>query len=357
MIKNIDIELWQSHKKTSLPLDPGVNMLTGDTESGKSAVLKAVDWIINNNPGGEDLEGARSNWDKKKGVTKGSIATDSHTVTRIKSNSNNEYQLDGESFKAFGQGVPKEVQDALNIGPINIQRQEDKKAEGRHLFLLTASSGEIARYLNKIVDLDIIDKAHTNIEKVKRRTSTELSIHQDTLKDQQRELKEDFADLECRERDIDALAKLERESAALKRSLDSLTQLNNSIARENQAIVPLMKRIGAEEQVNRLLETARSISADAERLRTLNRLTREIEDNQRICDSLSGAGKAEKQIDGLLGLVREIEQLKRRRDSLRDYGGLIADAEADIKRYGQDIVNTTKQFNSLMPERCPLCGK
>ena len=59
MIKKIQIQNFQSHKETTLKLDPGVNIIVGTTDSGKTSILRALRWVIWNRPSGDDF---RSWW-------------------------------------------------------------------------------------------------------------------------------------------------------------------------------------------------------------------------------------------------------------------------------------------------------
>jgi len=48
MLKKISIQNFQSHKKTELDLVDGINVIYGLSQSGKSAILRALNWIIFN---------------------------------------------------------------------------------------------------------------------------------------------------------------------------------------------------------------------------------------------------------------------------------------------------------------------
>ena len=50
MIKQINIKNFQSHKSTQLKLDPGVNVIVGSSDSGKTAIIRAYLWVVDNRP-------------------------------------------------------------------------------------------------------------------------------------------------------------------------------------------------------------------------------------------------------------------------------------------------------------------
>ena len=59
MLKSISIKNYQSHKETDLTFNEGVNVITGTSDSGKTAILRSLSWLINNRPSGD----AFKNWD------------------------------------------------------------------------------------------------------------------------------------------------------------------------------------------------------------------------------------------------------------------------------------------------------
>ena len=73
MIDKISIKNFQSHPNTELELDPGINVITGSSDNGKTSIFRALYWIIYNRPSGNSFI---SNWIKdekgniKKEVTK-----------------------------------------------------------------------------------------------------------------------------------------------------------------------------------------------------------------------------------------------------------------------------------------------
>ena len=48
MIKSLHIQNFQSHKKTTLKFHKGINVVIGQSDSGKSAIIRALNWTINN---------------------------------------------------------------------------------------------------------------------------------------------------------------------------------------------------------------------------------------------------------------------------------------------------------------------
>ena len=151
MIEKVEIHNFQSHKATVLELDAKVNTLQGNSDCGKSAVLRALQWLIFN-PAGDYFI---SDW-ARKGRTQVApceviVHVDGHKVVRRRDKDFNGYYLDDEMFEATRNTVPKKISDLLNLGEVNMQRQLDPP------FLLSMSAGEVSRYINNLVNLTRID--------------------------------------------------------------------------------------------------------------------------------------------------------------------------------------------------------
>ena len=159
MIQSIRIQQFQNHIDSTFDFTKGVNSLIGHTDAGKTASIRAIKWMVYNRPRGIKFinHGAFSDEGKQVKDCVVTIQTDKHLIERRRSASKNSYTLDGTEYNVVKSSVPDEVKEALNFEDINIQFQLDSP------FLLTESSGEVARTMNRIVKLDDIDATQKNI--------------------------------------------------------------------------------------------------------------------------------------------------------------------------------------------------
>ena len=181
------IKNFQSHKETVLELSPTVNSFEGVSDSGKSAILRAMLWCLTNKPDGTAFA---SNWAKdKKGKLKERVSVSIDNITRFRDGAVNGYikyisGKDPQEYEALKGTVPPDIENAVNIGAVNIQRQMDPP------FLLASTPGDAARYVNELVGLEEIDsyqkalkgKAHDNAtslkDEAKRLADAEASLSQ-----------------------------------------------------------------------------------------------------------------------------------------------------------------------------------
>ncbi len=214
MIKSIRLQNFQSHKDTLIHFDDGINVITGQSDTGKSSVIRAVKWVTENRPLGDAI---RSNF-----TTDDTVVTiemdDGQTVSRTRGKSTNNYTVNGLVFEAVGTSVPQEVTEAFNLQPINIQYQLDQP------FLLSTGSGDVAQYINKIVRIDVIDRTISDINRKIKKTNTELSSTDTVLLDTETQL-ESYAGLEELETKIEAAEATTTELAATSKRLQGVQDL------------------------------------------------------------------------------------------------------------------------------------
>ena len=300
MIKSIKISNFQSHEKTFLKFHKRLNVICGKTDSGKSGLRRAIEWVVNNRPSGESF---KSKW---RGETKVELLVKDKGIESFvsrKKGKENLYILNDNKYKAFGQDVPEDVRNVLRMSDINIQNQISLP------FMLTMSAGETARYLNEIVNLEDIDKSLSNIQSMLRKETGQL--------EERRLNKRQFvSDL----RSYDWIDKVEEKLVKLEKEEKEIEEL------EEQAIKiqSIVKQIETEQsQLDKLSKIdVKSLQKDFGKIEVLSK---EIESGN-------------KQTQEIENIISEIEF---QQEQLRY---LKASNEQDIKK-----------LRELMPDICPLC--
>lgn len=159
-IGSIKIANFQSHKSTLIDFaNHGLTVITGPSDSGKSAVIRALRWVFYNVPQGSDF------------ITVGedkcvvSVIFEGGTVVeRIRTRGGiNRYTVDGQVFEGFGTGVPIEVQEAtgirkLQIGDIHFMLNLSEQLDGPFLGKSVPGSAR-AKVLGKLAGTEEIDFA------------------------------------------------------------------------------------------------------------------------------------------------------------------------------------------------------
>lgn len=180
MIDRLRIKNIQSHKNSELEFSPGINVIIGSSNNGKSAILRALYWAVYNRPLG--IETLCSHWainDKGKQTEEMSVEVEKNNsvLVRRKTKSNNEYVVGGEVLEAIRTDVPKQVTDFFMLTETNIQSQQDSP------FLLSLSNGDVAKYFNRIANLDVIDKILGTAESKRRELKREIETNDRLISD------------------------------------------------------------------------------------------------------------------------------------------------------------------------------
>ena len=87
-IRHLIIENFQSHAHTEIELAPSLTVLVGESDTGKSAVIRALRWLLLNEPRGREFIRAGTTECR---VT--AILYDGTRITRERTPSRNRYLL------------------------------------------------------------------------------------------------------------------------------------------------------------------------------------------------------------------------------------------------------------------------
>ena len=164
MLRSLRIRNFQRIKNLKIKLDPYVTTIVGENDRGKSAVLRAIRWLCSNRPSGKGFVRTGSN------RTTVELQLEGHRIVRSTGASHNEYSLDGEKFKSFRSEVPAPIRDLLSVQDINFQHQLEPA------FWFTLTPGQVTKELNKLVDLEAIDKFQTILARRQKKVRDRLLI-------------------------------------------------------------------------------------------------------------------------------------------------------------------------------------
>lgn len=346
MILSLDIKNYQSHKNTHIDFCTTTNSLIGDSNSGKTSVLRALSWAITNRPAGD---AAVSHWarNEKGNQTEDmevTVTTDQHVITRSKTKLGNFYIVDGKKLEAVGMDVPAEVSQAFNMSDVNIQKQMDAP------FLLAETPGNVAKFFNQLVHLDSIDAYLQSVESKKRSTRTELDFRR-----QQRESTEkQLTTLDWVPRAKELLA----ETQELERKRDALHSEYMALAAQVEEYIESEEKIYS---ITRIIDGAlpyieniRSILGRQKELgiedAALVRSIQEYEAGQIIM-------AIDVDFERLARLISKIQIIKQESTELQhEY----EDIDRSIHTY--ESLNTSSidaeiaTLTASIPETCPVCG-
>jgi hypothetical protein len=155
---------FQQHEDLRIKFSPTITTLVGDNNAGKSTALRGFHWLCFNQLRGKGL----INWHARQ--AKVQLAADNSRLSRSIGRRAC-YRRDSQTFLAFGRDVPDAIRDLLNLdASVNFQMQH----ESFYWFMLSESA--LARELNRIADLDQIDRALAFVATRARETNAEAKV-------------------------------------------------------------------------------------------------------------------------------------------------------------------------------------
>lgn len=194
MITQIEVKNFQSHKHTVVSLKEGFTVVIGDSDQGKTSLIKrALSWVFYNEPTGDSFIRYKDNGEllpngerKRENFCCVTVTFDNGTyVKRIRDKKKNIYEwLDeyGEEhfMENFGVEVPLDVQKTLGIFKLTIE--EDLKLNvniigSRDTSLLDKTGSAKAKVIGSFAGTNYVDNASRTIATDIKRLSTEKEMY------------------------------------------------------------------------------------------------------------------------------------------------------------------------------------
>ena len=344
MIKYVEIYNFQSHERTMVEMTNGVNVIIGPSDSGKSSIFRAINWVVSNRPLGNSF---RSEWGGDTRVT--IVTTDDRHVSRIRSDKENKYVIDGVELKAFGSEPPEEVFKALEIDPYNVQSQMDTP------FLLSSSPGEVAQLLNKAASIDDIDRVVGSLRKGLLKTSREMEYNKEQLaKFEERLL--GYAYLDDLEKLVIDIESLQKEKDELIRDTDRLS----SISKRCQSLERMLKESEHIDEAGILIKEARSLNETYQLVYNKSINCKRLIDDIKVIEKDLRKGK---EVDAAYKTIQNADSsYSYWKDTSSKLGRLnevvrrLIDTEEQMNKIEDGLNALTSEYNELAPDTCPLCG-
>jgi len=345
MIKTLAIANFQSHKDTVLEFDPGVNIIVGATDSGKTAIIRALRWLIWNRPGGDAF---RSRWGGQTEVWLND--TDAYQVTRYKNDKGqNVYKLNEEYYEAFGTGIPDPIKEFLNIDETNLQQQLDSP------FLISSTPGEIASYFNRVAHLDQIDTGIKTIQQSLRKLGIRKEEDQERTQGLQTEL-EGYTFIDKFEVNLEVLEQIQDERNQKGAKVGKLAIAISDLEKVEDKIADCDYTLSFQEQVDEILglmserdKLEEKKKACEDQIRTINHVSVLLGFDQRKINLRPTVSK-------LLKLIESRDEKQKDVDALLASGTELTETAQKINATRITINHLEGIFATNMPDECPLCG-
>ena len=367
-ISKIVLRNFESHEYSEIPLDPGITVITGQTDSGKSSIYRAVYWLVANEPRGDDFI--------RRGESTATVELhldDGTIIVRRKGKGVNQYEIirpqaEPLVYNSIGNSIPQEVWALLGMDGFLLPGEEKPSInfaeQGSPPFGVYDSGPEKARKLSSFTGLDRADAAI-------RLLTSEIKECQKSIQIKQREKQvriEDIKRLANVETQWELLEKVkvnlecaraEEESIQfLKKTLDSLV----GIKKEAIALKGKIEQIRSLEQQSPDLRAFGSVIVLLSDLRSalhkLNQCQAEISEKEKELTRLSDVHIKFRfqEAEHLFYALAELRQLQ---SKINEYQDAIQKVEKYIKQLEEEEAKLKNAYVEELKKAgvCPLCGQ
>lgn len=201
IIKHVEIKNFQSHEYTIVEFKDGLNTIIGESNSGKTSILRAIRWCLDNDPKGSDF------------ITTGRddcsvtiIFDDGTSITRKRTRTDSgEYEVLGktiqpdgtvsrwtQTYKGFANNVPIEVANIHQMPKVNLTKDIcthlNMMSQLGGPFLVTESPQVKAAIIGRLTGTQIIDLAIKETNKTILSNSKAIKVYAQEKEEKENEL-------------------------------------------------------------------------------------------------------------------------------------------------------------------------
>lgn len=334
-ITSIEIKNFQSHENTKLDLHRGLNVIVGRSDSGKTAILRAIKWVFYNDPPPGNLI--------RNGAKEMSVRIEFNTgavVTRLWNSKENKYILvksNGEKIvlEKFNRSVPFEVIQEINIQKvelgssvktgINISEQLDGS------FLLTESSSTRASAIGRLIGVNFIDDALRDVIKDNKNNSKKIKEAELEKEILEKDL-QSFDYLKDEEKKLNFIKKCRNEILNYTTQRDKLRQLSSSKLNIQEEIIYLEKKLKEYENIFELEQKFERLSRNIEMLKYYSKLSNNLKSNRNDILTTEEQVLKLKHIDGIYDKLLNLTNIVANFNNLSSLNQSLKDNEVRIGR-------------------------
>lgn len=366
-ITKVILKNFQSHEYSELEFTQGLNVILGQSDSGKTAIIRGIKWALYNEPKGDFFV--------REGEKETSVEiffSNNVILKRIRLASKNIYELTDsfgklQRFESFGNTVPPQIYEEIQMSSytnftssksmLNIAEQLDGP------FLIQDSPYERAKAIGKLNDVDILDVAYSDLKSDLLSLNSELKNKINLKNEAQAEL-DSLNFLEDYEKRLENLKKIKeiflKNNDFLLRLIDYKRQAENieSELEKERDIINKFKKL---EEANTIFTEAINKKSKLKELINLRNdfiyNSKEIEKNEELLKKLENLefikniNKKSNEINqvflDLISLKNQILNLERTINLTKEKIRSLKNLEK-IQIILRDLENRNKNFNDFL---------
>ena len=327
----------------------GVNVITGQSDSGKTAIIRAIRWVCENKPSGDAF---MSTWG---GDTYVKIVFTNCVVIRQKGKENF-YLLNKKGleepliFKAFGTKVPQEILDAINLDEVNLQFQMDSP------YLIADTPGEVSKHFNRIGSIEQIDSSLSKVQGWIRSLGNDLNASEAEIERHTTTLQE-FEYLDKLEVELEALEQLGNSFSVHRAGTNKLEQFVEQFSDISIELSKILPKLEAGKDLNKILDMYTQVDSLREQYKGLKRICKAIKALEEEIDDISELDEVENEVNAILTMYDKAAEIEAERKTLWRITTSIDENTKAIAKQETKLKQLQKKWAQEAPEVCPLCGQ
>lgn len=349
MINQLEIENFQAHRHSLIEFNKGVNVITGTSDAGKSAILRALRWVIYNRPNGDSFK----NWNAKKGDSVAVTVefSDGQVVTKERSKTNVYHLVNqNKTLEAVKSDIPDELQAITKMVDYNFQTQHQP------YFLLQETPGEIAKHFNRLIGLDVIDRVFKNINSSIADSSKEVA----RLVNENKEINRELSNLEYLDDYERQINKIEAEVESYEKNRHRAEQTGiiiDQIDSIDDKIKSAKEILKAEKDLEEIQALLQEYEATKKKANLLDKLIYDLEAIEEEIESSKEILIMSKPVAELQDLLKSFRENDNKAESLDELITSIVAVENSITSNKVDFDEALGEYIALLEKNkeCPTC--
>lgn len=273
----------RSYRAVQIPLSPGLNVFVGDSDSGKSNIVRNIRSVLENDTAAAMTRDGSDHSEVRLGFADGTDVWLSkgpktneyaiHEWTGVEINGDRE--IKSETFRSVGSSVPPRVREALNMGVVDLQGEPvmiSLAAQRGASFGVDESPAAVARAVGSVSAIDRLYSAVAEAERIRKAAAKAAGSAADAAREAKlraRASRAGWDPARARERLSGAQTALDAAGTARERARDIRDRSERAAQtarKRSRALIPARDGSGALERARGALERAREAR---ERVRAL----------------------------------------------------------------------------------------
>jgi len=353
---SLHLENFQAYKNTTINFTSGLNIITGESDMGKSSIFRALLKLVRDTPAGKNFINKDAT-SMKLSLTGINDNGQKFTIVRQITPTKNLYFLNDQEFGGFGREIPKEIQNALEMFLVQLQNNEkiDLHFSDQYdvpFMVSKSAAGTRSKLLGRIAGLHTLDRGIVAVNADIRAGNSALKIK---LIDKDRLQK-------AVETAIDT-AEYHKLYDTNKNSLKEIEQKFITVEKLQDLQKKFLEIVKIGKETRKFLDSFPEITADFSEIRKniqlLNKLQGLYKDLNSIEEQIVKLPKITADIDIDFNLLRkDIQKLNR----LQELYTTIISTEDQIKKleniqFDEDIAKAKKEWTTALAalKICPIC--